>query len=146
MTTVKKHIRGCILLTIMLLFTIIVLDTQFKKLEYTQKRVYNSEISISQAIHREIISGMLSGTILTYGTSTISYRLHGFSGLSISLSIPIIGSLYLKTVEVWREMRLHVFESVFPTWYILGSCLGYLLLGIEITILEKDKHKKILKP
>ena len=119
----------------MFLITTLVVDFQFKQLENLQERVSKKEMNIEIAIHKEIYPGLFSGALLTYGTSTISYRLYGMTGLATSGLSPIIISTYLKIIEVWRR---HVFQTVFPLFYLFGSCLGYLLLAIEFTLRGVD--------
>jgi len=119
----------------MFLITTLVVDFQFKQLENLQERVSKKEMNIEIAIHKEIYPGLFSGALLTYGTSTISYRLYGMTGLATSGLSPIIISTYLKIIEVWRR---HAFQTVFPLFYLFGSCLGYLLLAIEFTLRGVD--------
>jgi len=85
----------------MFLITTLVVDFQFKQLENLQERVSKKEMNIEIAIHKEIYPGLFSGALLTYGTSTISYRLYGMTGLATSGLSPIIISTYLKIIEVW---------------------------------------------
>ncbi len=125
----------------MFLISILVVDTQFKQLERLQVNVYNKEMSQSNAVHREIYSGLFSGAVLTYGTSAMSYRLYGVTGLAISGIAPIIISTYLKIVEFWRNMRVNVFPTVFPLWYLFGSGFGFLLVAIVFTYRGKNSTR-----
>jgi len=127
--------KNLMIILSMFLITALVVDFQFKQLENLQERVSKKEMNIEIAIHKEIYPGLFSGALLTYGTSTISYRLYGMTGLATSGLSPIIISTYLKIIEVWRR---HVFQTVFPLFYLFGSCLGYLLLAIEFTLRGVD--------
>ncbi len=112
------------------LISILVVDFQFKQLESLQVSVSKREMSQVDAVHKEMFSGIFSGAVLTYGTSTISYRLYGITGLASSGISPIIVSAYLKIVEFWRRQA---FPTAFPLFYLFGSGLGFLFLAIEFT-------------
>jgi hypothetical protein len=127
--------KNLIIILGMFLITVLVVDFQFKQLESLQVSVSRREMSQVNAIHKEMYSGLFSGAVLTYGTSTISYRLYGMTGLAISGTSPIIASVYLKIVEFWRRQ---VFLTTFPLFFLFGSGLGYLLLAIEFTLRGVD--------
>ncbi len=117
------------------LISILVVDVQFRQLERLQVSVSNQEMSQTKAVHKEIYAGIFSGAVLTYGTSTISHRLYGVTGLAMGGASPIIVSTYLKMVEFWRRQA---FQTVFPLFYLFGSGLGFLLIAIEFTFRGQD--------
>ena len=129
-----KPKRNVIIILGLFLITILIVDLQFRQMERLQVSVYQKEMSTSVAVKKEIYAGIFSGVVLTYGTSTVSHRLYGVTGLTISGMAPIIVSTYLKIVEFWRNMRVNVFPTVYPMWYLFGSCLGFILLAIEFTL------------
>ena len=122
----------------LILLTILVVHLQFGQMENLRVRALKGEIGVLDYVHREMYSGLFSGAVLTYGTSTISYRLSGVDGLTISCTTPIIASTYLKIVESWRKLSMQVLAIEFPLWYLLGSCIGFILLAIEYTLRGVD--------
>lgn len=129
-----------LLVVLMILFSTVLLDFQFKQMTQLQFRAYKREISYIEAITKEFQFGFFTGTVLNYGTSTMGYRLYDKIGLTLGLSLPIVGSTYLKIVEVWRKMLLFVFESVYPIGFLLGSLLGLLLFAIEFTLFHEARR------
>ena len=134
-----------LIIVVMIVFLGIALaDYQFKQTKNLQVKVYNGEIRFSEALFKEFRGSFATGAILTYGTSTIAYKIYDSTGLTLSLSLPLIGSVYLKIAEVWRKSRIFVFQSVFPIGFLLGSCFGMLLLALQFTIIQKyDKPTRL---
>jgi hypothetical protein len=132
------------IVVVMVLFGMVIVDIQFKQTKNLQVKVYNGEIKFSNALFKEFRGSFATGTILTYGTSTIAYKLYDSMGLTLSLSLPLIGSVYLKIAEVWRKSRVYVFQSVFPIGFLLGSCFGMLILAFQFAIIQQfDKSTRL---